>query len=105
MDYIKYFSRKYPHIQEEDIIIYEEGAKEVLLHLLFKSSTQIALRQKLWAFESYKMWIARCMQEFIERDGNTSALHYSENGLSITFDSTQLSSTLINEIVPLAVFR
>lgn len=105
MDYIKYFSRKYPHIQEEDIIIYEEGAKEVLLHLLFKSSTQITNKQKSWAFESYKMWIARCMQEFIERDGNTSALHYSENGLSITFDSTQLSSTLINEIVPLAVFR
>jgi len=105
MDYIKYFSRKYPHIQEEDIIIYEEGAKEVLLHLLFKSSTKITNKQKSWAFESYKMWIARCMQEFIERDGNTSALHYSENGLSITFDSTQLSSTLINEIVPLAVFR
>lgn len=105
MDYIKYFLRKYPHIQEEDIIIYEEGAKEVLLHLLFKSSTKITNKQKSWAFESYKMWIARCMQEFIERDGNTSALHYSENGLSITFDSTQLSSTLINEIVPLAVFR
>ena len=105
MDYIKYFSRKYPYIQEEDIIIYEEGAKEVLLHLLFKSSTKITNKQKSWAFESYKMWIARCMQEFIERDGNTSALHYSENGLSITFDSTQLSSTLINEIVPLAVFR
>ena len=45
------------------------------------------------------------MQEFIERDGNTSALHYSENGISISFDSSQLSSTLINEIVPLAVFR
>lgn len=105
MDYIKYFSRKYPHIQEEDIIIYEEGAKEVLLHLLFKSSTKITNKQKSWAFESYKMWIARCMQEFIERDGNTSALHYSENGISISFDSSQLSSTLINEIVPLAVFR
>lgn len=105
MNYYSYFKRKYPHLEEEDIEIYHEGAKEVLLHLLFKSTYKITQKQKETAFENYKMWILKCMQEYIERDGNTSALHYSENGISVTFDRSQLSKALIDEIVPLAVFR
>ena len=42
------------------------------------------------------------MQEMIERMGITSAISYSENGISIRFGSEQLSNELVNEIVPFA---
>ena len=102
MDYQGYFKRKYPHIDEYDLVVLEGSAKEILCHLLFKSSKSITCKEKEYAYQEYKFWILRCMQEMIERMGATSAISYSENGISISFGSEQLSSALVNEIVPFA---
>lgn len=102
MDYQNYFKKKYPHIDYSDLEVLEGTAKEILCHLLFKSSKRISKEDKDYAFEEYKYWILRCMQEMIERMGITSAISYSENGISIRFGSEQLSNELINEIVPFA---
>lgn len=100
MDYQGYFNKKYPHIEDYDLKILEESSKEILCHLLFKSSKRITVEDKEYAYEEYKFWILRCMQEMIERMGCTSAISYSENGISISFSQEQLSSALVNEIVP-----
>lgn len=99
-EYVAYFHTKYPHIKVEDLQILEGRAKEILVHLLFKSSTRITESQQQYAYENNKYWLYSAIQEMIERLGMTSAVSYSENGISIRFDSAQLSSSLINEIVP-----
>lgn len=101
MDYQSYFKKKYSHIEYNDLIVLEGTAKEILCHLLFKSTKRVSNEDKSYAYEEYKFWILRCMQEMIERMGMTSAVSYSENGISIRFGSEQLSSSLINEIVPI----
>lgn len=100
MDYLYYFKRKYPHIEHYDLEILEGSAKEILCHLLFKSSKKVSNEDKEYAYEEHKFWILRAMQEMIERIGATSAISYSENGVSITFGQEQLSTALLNEIVP-----
>lgn len=102
MDYQGYFKKKYPHIEDYDLEILEGSAKEILCHLLFKSSKSTTNEDRIYAYEEYKYWILRCMQEMIERMGATSSISYSENGISITFGQEQLSSALVNEIVPFA---
>lgn len=100
MDYYSYFKRKYPYINDEDLEILEFQAKEILIHLLFKSSKRATREQREYAYDEYAMWILRCMQEIVERQGMTSALSYSENGISITFSREQISKALLDEIVP-----
>lgn len=106
MEEIKaYFKTKYPHLSEIDITMLENQAKEILIHLLFKSQYIVEDSQKEYAFEQYKYWIMRCMQEMVERLGITSAIAYKENGISITFNREQLSEALRDEIVPIASIR
>lgn len=101
MDYLNYFKRKYPYIEDDDLDILEDTAKEILIHLLFKSFYNVSEEQKEVAYDRYKYWILRCMQEMIERNGMTSAIAYQENGISISFSREQLSKALIDEIVPI----
>lgn len=101
-NYVNYFQRKYPYIDEVDIEVLEGGAKETLIHRLYGAYKNVSTEDKEWAFENYKYWILRAMQEMIERLGVTSAISYTENGISITFDETQLSSSLLSEIIPFA---
>lgn len=100
-----YFETKYPHLSETDITMLENQAKEILIHLLFKSHYKVSQEQKDYAYESYKYWIMRCMQEMVERLGITSAIAYKENGISITFSREQLSSALLDEVVPIVLIR
>lgn len=103
MDYLNYFKRKYPYIEDDDLDIMEDTAKEILIHLLFKSTYNVSENQKEVAYERNKYWIMRCMQEMIERSGMTSAISYRENGLSISYSREQLSQALIDEIVPITL--
>lgn len=105
MELVSYFKKKYPHIEEDDLDILEDSAKEILIHLLFKSSYVVDDSRKEYAYEYYKYWIMRCMQEMIERLGMTSVISYKENGISITFGREQISQSLIDEIVPIAFVR
>ena len=99
---INYFHDKYPAIKMEELYLLEGSAKEILIHLLFKSSTKVTETQRAYAYEYYQFWIIRCMQEMIERSGATSAVSYSENGISISWSQEQISQSLRDEIVPIA---
>jgi hypothetical protein len=47
-------------------------------------------------------WIKAVMKEILERNGCTSLVAYTENGLSYRFDSSLISEKLIGLITPLA---
>lgn len=50
--------------------------------------------------EDNKNWIKRACIEMIERKSALGTVAYSENGFSMTFDRSQISKALANEIVP-----
>lgn len=99
--YVDYFVKKYrcPNEYAKNL---EFMAKEVLVNLLFKTQYRVSEEQKEYAYKKYKFWILRCMIEIHEREGVNGVTGYRENGLQITFDSSQLSNGLLREVVPLA---
>lgn len=95
---IYYFNNKY-EIDIEDCEVMYECAYEILLRLLFpfkNNMTEIPAN----ILSRHKTWLYRAMQEFVERNGMTSYLNYTENGINVRFDRTQLSQSLIDEITP-----
>lgn len=95
MDYISKIKNKYPYLDDEDIEDMYNCAKEILLNTLypFDDTIEEIPRRK-------EMWIYRAMIEFAERNGMTSALNYRENGIQMQFDRSQLSQSLLDELVP-----
>ena len=102
---ISYFHDKYPQIKMSDLEMLNESAKEILIHLLFKSSYTVSETQRAYAYEHYHYWLIRCLQEMIERSGAPSALSNSDNGISISWNQAQLSQALRDEIVPIATVK
>lgn len=102
MDYFCKLKQRYPHICDNDLEDIIGEAKELLLSLLYKSKPVINDKQREFAFKRHEYWLLRCMKEIIARNGIENAVSYSENGISITFDRSQLSKSLIDEIVPFA---
>lgn len=100
LDYLNIFKTKYPYISPTDLQIFEGRAKEILIHLLFPSEKTVSKENEHYAYDYYKFWIMSAMQEMIERSGATSAISYSENGINIAYDRSQLSKALIDEIIP-----
>ena len=47
-------------------------------------------------------WQTRCAIELYRKIGTTNAQSYSENGLSVTYMTGLISSSLMNELVPKA---
>ena len=93
---------------DEDIFESEENYQKVLKDLL-ESSKYIAL-ETLFPFDDfgdyflpkkYYNWQLRCCVELKELIGSMNIRSYSENGLSWTRDTGNLSTSLVNEIEPL----
>lgn len=101
MDYYTYIKGKYAYLSNEDIDLLIESAKEVLFNLLYPFNVSIDLND-FTVPKRYTMWVLRAVIEMIERAGISSATAYKENGLSFSFDRSQLSYGLISEITPKA---
>ena len=94
-DVTAHIHQRYSHITIEEIEIMIECAKDILLDTLYP------FNQEITEIPPRKVtWIYRCVLEQIERKGMSSVVSYSENGISISFDKSQVSETLIGEIVP-----
>ena len=85
-------SEKYPHLELLDI----EDAVEAALFVLSKLKNDDISN----LMPEYKNWVYRASIEFIERNGMSSTLAYTENNYTVNFDRTQLSSGLIRELTP-----
>lgn len=99
MDYFEYIKRKYDYLNNEDITILVDSAKEILFNLLYPCGASIDF-DKFAVPKQHKTWVLRAVIEMIERAGISSATAYRENGLDFTFDRSQLSYGLISEITP-----
>lgn len=73
-------------------------AVDILLSTLYPFDTEKELSDIPQRKES---WLIRCVIEQIDRMGMSSAIGYSENGIKVSFDRTQVSQGLIDEIVPI----
>lgn len=105
MDYNCRLRERYPHLSGNDIEDIVGQAKEILINLLYKTHSKVTPEQKNQAYSRYEYWLYRCMKELVQRNGMENAISYTENGLSITFDSSHLSKSLINEILPIGVYK
>ena len=101
MDYLTYIKGKYSYLNDGDVEVLISSAKEILINLLYPFDKSIDL-DNFDVPKRFTMWVARAIVEMIERQGISSAVAYSENGLNITFDRSQLSYGLISEITPYA---
>lgn len=95
---ITMFRRKYPHINPMDVENIFQRAQKAYLDLTFPFQQTIccvpANRPRAWS------WIYDCMEEITQREGASGVLSYSENGLSMTWDDSQISLGLRSRIVP-----
>jgi len=89
--------KKYCHLEMTEINDMLDIAKEILLNTLYPfddNIVEIPPRKTNWLY--------RCVIEQIERKGMNSAVSYKENGLQVTFDKTQISQSLLDELVPMS---
>lgn len=86
------FSQKYPYLDQGEVEAIFFKAKSIYLSLSFPyhhEITEIPSDRP----DAYRL-IWMIMDEILERNGCSSAISYSENGLSITFNGDGLSSFL-----------
>lgn len=77
-----------------------DDAESVALNTLYPydlSKTAIDTTNKRLA-----NWQTRCAIELYEKMGNENVSSYSENGLSVSYLTGMISSSLMNELVPFA---
>lgn len=74
-----------------------ENAKNVALNTLFPYNKEI---EELPEGKRYRIWQVRCAIELYNKLDNTNVMSYSENGLSVSFLSGLISSSLMSELGP-----
>ena len=84
------FSQKYPYLDQDEVEAIFFKAKSIYLSLSFPYHHEIIPSDRPDAYRL--IWMI--MDEILERNGCSSAISYSENGLSITFNGDGLSSFL-----------
>jgi hypothetical protein len=93
-----FFQRKFPYIDKKDVDIIFCRAQNAYLDLAFPFNVKRVCipctHSRAWS------WVFDCMVEITEREGASGAVSYSENGLSMSWDSSQISQGLIKRIVP-----
>lgn len=101
MDTFCYLKQQYPHLNDLHILKIDKRSKEILINLLYKNKLEVSDEQKEKAYKKYEMWLIDCAEEMVSKMGISNAISYSENGISITFDSSGISKGLKDEIVPI----
>lgn len=94
---ISVFKISYPYLKDCEYDGIYNRALGAYLDLAFPYDTNLVEVPKSRP-RAYQ-WIYDCMVEIIERDGASSLTGYSENGLSMSWDSSQISSGLRSRIV------
>lgn len=91
------FKKAFSYLCDDEVNLMYSKALNAYLDLAFPFNTDIidVPQSNPRAYQ----WIYDCMVELLERDGASSLVGYSENGLSMSWDSTQISSGLIKRIV------
>lgn len=92
-----YFKNKYPYMENDDIELLYDIACDIYINYRYPFSEVYEVPEK--DLLKHPTWFLRCIQEMIDKEGISNVIGYSENGVSVTFDKTGLSQSLIDEIV------
>lgn len=92
-----YFKSKYDYMSAVEIELLYDIACDMYINYKYPFGDKSVISQK--DLEKHPTWFLRCMQEIIDKEGISNVVGYSENGVSVTFDKTGLSQSLIDEIV------
>ncbi len=94
------FASAYDYITEDDIDIIYGVAEKTYLDKAFPFAPDITKvpENRPRAYD----WIYDCMKEISDKAGYSSMTHYSENGISITWDNSGVSKSLLDRITPQA---
>lgn len=92
-----YFKSKYDYMKAPEIELLYDIACDIYINYKYPFSSVSKVSSK--DLEKHPTWFLRCMQEIIDKEGINNVIGYSENGVSVTFDKTGLSQSLIDEII------
>jgi len=88
MNTAQYLAKKYPYMDNDDIEFVEQSALSI-----YKNRTKYSELKP-----EYENWLTRACIEIIEKEGYTGSTRFSENGISVSYDSAQLSYALLSEL-------
>lgn len=95
------FQKEYPYLSKDDIIRLFKRAEGLYLDLAFPFDHSVDSVASIVCSRPRALnWIRDCMIELLERSGCSSAVGYSENGLSFSFDGATVSDRLLSRIKP-----
>lgn len=84
----EYLKKKYPELDEDDISFLILSAQSIYKSITHFNSVK----------PEHENWILRCCIELREREGYTGTTSFSENGVSMSFDKSQVSIGLLSEL-------
>lgn len=97
---ITYFHNKYDFMNSDEIGLLYDIACDIYINLRYPFAKVYSVSEK--DLLKHPTWFLRCIQEIIDKEGISNVIGYSENGVSMTFDKTGLSQSLIDEITSVA---
>lgn len=97
---ITYFHSKYDFMNSDEIGLLYDIACDMYINLRYPFAKVYSVSEK--DLLKHPTWFLRCIQEIIDKEGISNVIGYSENGVSMTFDKTGLSQSLIDEITSVA---
>ena len=102
---LAYYQKKYDYMDYDDIDLLYDMALDILLNTKYPFKDDYSDSDIELVTKKHSTWCLRCMQEMIDKMGLTNVVGYSENGVSVTFDKTGISQSLLDEIVSEADIR
>ena len=92
------FAELYEYVSTEDIDVLYSIAEKTYLDRAFPFEPNITHipDNRPRAYD----WVYECMREISEKSGCSSMTHYSENGISITWDKSGVSQGLLDRVTP-----
>ena len=91
------FSTSYPYLTNDEVDDIYESALSIYLSLKFPLHNSVVSIPDSCVRDIG--WIRMAMKEILERSGASSATAYSENGLSIQYDNSMISTTLMSTLI------
>lgn len=97
MDYKSAVKTKYSYLSDDEINLYINRAKSILVEQLYPADISVSYDTYIVP-PRFDMWILDCVDELIERDGISSLTAYRENGVSYNWGKSGISNGLLERI-------
>ena len=101
MDFKAEVKRKYSYLTDEDAVAIVNRAKWFYYNALYPADLSADETTRPIKGFRQQQWILAACDEIVERNGISSATAYSENGVRMEFDNSQISEGLFSQLKPM----